>query len=167
MPSGSLFPEEVTQYDPAVLREALHNCIAHQDYEERARITVTEDDNGLTFSNRGTFIPGSIENVLATNAPPEVYRNGFLVQAMVNLNMIDTIGSGILRMFRVQKARSFPLPDYDLSAPGRVSVRVEGRVIDENYTKLLLRGLTLNSATSSLWTESRRGNPLMPRFSRN
>ncbi len=30
--SGTLFPEEVDQYDPYIIREALHNCIAHQDY---------------------------------------------------------------------------------------------------------------------------------------
>ena len=33
------------------------------------------------------------------DAPPEVYPNRFLAEAMVNLNMIDTIGSGIKRMF--------------------------------------------------------------------
>ncbi|MBX3327777.1 MAG: putative DNA binding domain-containing protein [Nitrospira sp.] len=31
LPSGTLFPQEITQYDPWVIREALHNCIAHQD----------------------------------------------------------------------------------------------------------------------------------------
>jgi ATP-dependent DNA helicase RecG len=32
LPDGTLFPVEVSQYDPRVLREILHNCIAHQDY---------------------------------------------------------------------------------------------------------------------------------------
>ena len=32
LPDGTLFPVEVSQYDPWVLREILHNCIAHQDY---------------------------------------------------------------------------------------------------------------------------------------
>ena len=31
LPSGTLFPVEMAQYDPWVIREALHNCIAHQD----------------------------------------------------------------------------------------------------------------------------------------
>ena len=39
---------------------------------------------------------------------------------MVSLNMIDTIGSGIKRMFRYQRQRFFPMPDYDLKEPGRV-----------------------------------------------
>jgi ATP-dependent DNA helicase RecG len=40
MPSGTLFPQELSQYDPWVLREALHNAIAHQDYLRHGRITV-------------------------------------------------------------------------------------------------------------------------------
>lgn len=58
---------------------------------------------------------------------------------MVNLNMIDTIGSGIKRMFTLQRQRSFPMPDYELSDPNKVVVRLTGRVLDENYTQLLMR----------------------------
>lgn len=29
---GTLFPDEVDQYEPFVIREAINNCIAHQDY---------------------------------------------------------------------------------------------------------------------------------------
>lgn len=138
LPSGTLFPHEVTQYDPWVIRETLHNCIAHQDYSMGGRINVVETPDSLLFTNRGSFIPGSVEAMIQSDAPPEVYRNAFLAQAMVNLNMIDTIGSGIKRMFRRQKERSFPMPDFDLSSIERVAVRLLGQVLDENYTKLLL-----------------------------
>lgn len=143
MPGGTLFPEEVTQYDERVLREALHNCIAHQDYEAQARVSVVENDDELVFRNRGAFIPVTVEHAIQTDAPPDEYRNRFLAQAMVNLNMIDTMGSGIRRMFTVQRARSFPLPDYDLSDPQRVVVRIAGRIIDEKYTRLLLKNTDL------------------------
>ena len=138
LPSGTLFPHEVTQYDPWVIRETLHNCIAHQDYPAGGKIIVVEKPDALLFKNLGSFLPGSVEEVIERDAPPEIYRNDFLAQAMVNLNMIDTIGSGIRRMFSLQKKRSFPMPDYDLSDPKKVSVLLTGRVIDENYTKLLL-----------------------------
>jgi len=146
MPGGSLFPEEVTQYDERVLREALHNCIAHQDYRAGARITIVENDDELVLSNRGTFIPLTVEHVIESDQPPDVYRNPFLAHAMVNLNMIDTMGSGIRRMFSVQRARSFPLPDYDLAAPDKVVVRISGRILDVNYTKLLLANTDLGLA---------------------
>jgi ATP-dependent DNA helicase RecG len=111
LPSGTLFPQEVTQYDPWVIRETLHNCIAHQDYALGGRINLVESPDTLAFTNLGSFIPGSVEEMIRSDAPPEVYRNPFLAQAMVNLNMIDTIGSGIKRMFTRQRERSFPMPD--------------------------------------------------------
>jgi len=138
LPSGTLFPHEVTQYDPWVIRETLHNCSAHQDYPLGGRINAVERADTLLFTNLGSFIPGTVELMIQSDAPPDVYRNPFLAQAMVNLNMIDTIGSGIKRMFTRQWERSFPLPDYELGEPGKVVVRLTGQVLDENYTRLLL-----------------------------
>ena len=58
LPSGTLFPNEVTQYDPWVIRETLHNCIAHQDYVMGGRISVVETPELLLLTNLGSFIPG-------------------------------------------------------------------------------------------------------------
>ena len=138
LPSGTLFPHEFKQYDPWVIREILHNCIAHQDYTMGGRITIVETPEYLLFSNLGLFIPGTVEEMICSDAPPEIYRNFFLAQAMVNLNMIDTIGSGIKRMFIRQRERSFPMPDYELDEPDKVVVRLMGQVLDERYTRLLL-----------------------------
>lgn len=144
LPSGTLFPYEVSQYDSWVLRETLHNCIAHQDYPAGGKVTVVEKPDSLLFTNLGSFIPGTVEEMIERETPPEVYRNPFLAQAMVNLNMIDTIGSGIRRMFTTQKKRSFPMPDFVLDDPTKVTVRLTGQVIDENYTKLLMNQSDLN-----------------------
>ncbi|MFA5221404.1 MAG: RNA-binding domain-containing protein [Methanoregula sp.] len=136
----TLFPLEISQYDPWVIRETLHNCIAHQDYSQGTRISVVERSDSLLFTNRGDFIPGSIESLLTHDSPPDRYRNPFIAQAMVNLNMIDTIGSGIKRMFRLQRERNFPLPDYDLlSEPSKVNVKITGKVIDPKYTRMLIK----------------------------
>jgi ATP-dependent DNA helicase RecG len=135
MKEGTLFPEEVDQYDPYIIREALSNAIAHQDYELGGKITLIEFEDGrLCFSNCGTFIPGSVESVIRSDAPESRYRNRFLADAMVNLNMIDTIGSGIRKMFNIQKSRFFPLPEYELSE-NRVKVTITGKVVDVAYAK--------------------------------
>ncbi len=147
MAEGTLFPEEVDQYAPYIIREALNNAIAHQDYELRGKILIVEfEDSRLHFSNMGSFIPGSVEQVISSDAPESQYRNRFLTDAMVNLNMIDTIGSGIRKMFIIQKKRFFPLPEYDLSK-NRVSVTITGRVLDMNYARKLveLPELTLDN----------------------
>lgn len=141
----TLFPDEVDQYDPFIIREALNNCIAHQDYTLSGKINVVEHEDGkLTFANSGSFIPESIEKVIAADAPETNYRNPFLANAMVNLNMIDTIGSGIKKMFVIQKNKYFPLPDYDLSN-NKITVQVTGKVVDINYARKLaeLKDLSL------------------------
>ena len=78
---------------------------------------------------------------------PPFYRNNFLANAMVSLNMIDTVGSGIRRVFSIQRNKYFPLPDYDLSNKERVKVTIYGKVIDENYSKLLFSNLDLDIDT--------------------
>lgn len=143
----TLFPTEITQYEPFVIREVLHNCIVHQDYTLGGKINVVEREDELIFSNLGSFIPRSIENVIDRDSPEEYYRNQFLANAMVNLNMIDTIGSGIKKMFILQMQRYFPLPNYNLSDKNKVSVKIIGKIIDENYTKLLINNTNLELKT--------------------
>jgi len=158
----TLFPLEVSQYDPWVIREALHNCIAHQDYQQSARITVTERPGSLTFTNRGEFIPGTVLSVIERDVPPDRYRNPFLANAMVELKMIDTIGSGIKRMFRIQRDRNFPMPDYDLDEEGVVRVTIHGRVIDENYTRMLVKRKELTLTDVIALDKVQKGHPITP-----
>lgn len=135
--SGTLFPDEVDQFEPYIIREALNNCIAHQDYTLGGKINVVEREDGfLTFSNLGHFIPESVESVITANAPEEQYRNPFLANAMVNLNLIDTIGSGIKKMFVIQKNKFFPLPEYNLEN-NKVTVTIIGKVLDIKYAQKL------------------------------
>jgi len=140
----SLVPDELDNYDPFVIREALNNAIAHQDYGCYGMINVIEEEDRLIFTNLGSFIPNSVKNVLMNDAPTEQYRNRFLATAMVELGMVDTIGSGIRRMFNKQRERLFPMPDYDFS-DNRVKVTIVGKVIDIDYAMLLSkdRSLTL------------------------
>lgn len=134
---GTLFPDEVDQFDPYIIRESLNNCIAHQDYILNGKINVVEREDGvLTFSNLGTFIPESVEHVIRADAPESRYRNPFLANAMVNLNMIDITGSGIKRMFIIQRNKFFPLPDYSLSG-NKVQVTIIGKVLDIKYARKL------------------------------
>jgi len=137
MPDGTLFPRTVKQYDHWVFREALHNCIAHQNYALCSSIAVAEYDEKIELSNVGSFAPGSIEAVLKSSARPRYYPNRQLVDAMVELKMIDTAGMGIQTMFGKQRDRAMPLPDYEIEN-GEVRVRIVGKVIDPRFSNLLL-----------------------------
>lgn len=141
---GTLFPDEVLRYDPFNIREPINNAIAHQDYTKKARINVVEfEDDHLVFSNYGTFIPQSVESVVLNDAPEEYYRNPFLVEAMKNLNMIETQGGGIHKMFNFQRERFFPMPEFDFSN-GKVKVTITGKVLDEEFARILVRNPSLS-----------------------
>jgi len=133
---GTLFPEEIDQYEPYAIREALNNCIAHQDYTLAGRINVIEREASLTFTNLGSFVPGDVRRVVMEDAPEEHYRNRFLATAMFNLKMVDTAGGGIRKLFLFQRQRFFPMPDYDLS-DNRVKLTLTGKVLDMDYARLL------------------------------
>lgn len=143
MQEGTLFPEEIDQYEPFTIREAINNCIAHQDYSLGGRINVVEMEDKLIFTNLGSFIPGNVERAVREDAPEEYYRNRFLATAMFNLKMVDTAGGGIRKMFNYQRQRFFPMPDYDLSGK-RVKVTIIGKVLDIDYARVLARNVDLS-----------------------
>lgn len=139
LPPGQMIPLELPKYDQRIVLEALHNCVAHQDYTRHERILVIERTGELVFQNGGSFFDGSPDDYIRTERTPTHYRNRFLAEAMVNLRMIDTMGFGIREvMWKGQARRFFPLPDFDLSFPGHVILRLPGRFIDENYSRALL-----------------------------
>ena len=159
MRGDSIFPEEVDMYDPYMLREALHNAVAHQDYTMSGRIFVVEFPDRLFFVNDGSFIPGSVQAAIERDAPDTNSRNPFLAQAMVSLGMIDTIGSGIKKMFIAQRKRFFPMPDYDLSDQ-KVKVQIHGKVLDLKYARLLAQNEELSLYDIILLDRVQKNKPI-------
>lgn len=103
-----------------------------------SRILVIEKIDKLIFTNAGNFFDGTPEEYVLGEKTPEKYRNMWLSRAMVNLNMIDTVGYGIHTMYVEQRKRFFPLPDYSKSAENKVVLEIHGHAIDENYSMLLI-----------------------------
>ncbi len=124
-------------YDHSLLREALYNCVCHQDYLMDEPITLIEFEDRLVFDNRGSFLPGDASEVL-TGPPVSICRNGTLAEAMRRMGFIDLRGEGIRRMYRNRVARLFPLPDFDVSE-GRVTLTVPSKITDEAYASILRR----------------------------
>lgn len=151
---GTLFPDTMKQYDDYTIREALHNCIAHQDYRLQQRIDFVENPGYLYYANGGTFIPGTLEKVLETNGPQRFYRNRCLCEAMVHFNMIDTVGRGIKKMYSEQRKRHFPMPDYRIDNDEKeVAVSIYGKLIDEKYATLLQENSSL-SLKECIWLDA-------------
>ncbi|MBR3695915.1 MAG: putative DNA binding domain-containing protein [Akkermansia sp.] len=132
MTPESIFPEELQRYDDFTLREAINNAVAHVDYMANECINVVEIENDkVIINNAGSFLPGTLETVLTTTTPYSKYRNDCLANAMIELKLIDKVGSGIRTMFRHQIERLFPVPEYNLTN-NHVQVTIQGKVL--NYT---------------------------------
>lgn len=158
LPGGTLFPDTMKQYEDYSIREVLHNCIAHQDYRLQGRITVVENEGFLYYSNRGSFIPKTIEKVLKDKGPQNEYRNSCLTHGMVHFNMIDTVGRGIPKLFKEQRRRFFPMPEYEIDEKEQtVSVTLYGISTDDAYTDLLKHNSSL-SLMECLWLDAVRSH---------
>jgi len=157
---GTLFPDEFLRYDPFTIREPLNNAIAHQDYSKGAYVNVVEfEDDHLVYSNAGVFLPKSVEQVVLQDTPQETYRNPFLVAAMKNLDMIETQGGGLRKIFNFQRQRLFPMPDYDLS-DGKVKVTITGKILDDEFAKILFTNPDLEMEDILLLDKVQKRQPI-------
>ena len=156
----TLFPMETQQYDSWMFRELLNNCIAHQDYTIGGRIYVNEFEDKVRITNPGSFLPGEIQPVLVPSYSPPYYRNQLLSQAMSSFYMIDTASMGIRKVYKIQKEKFFPMPDFDFSRQGEVSVAVYGKVLNENYTRILFENPDFDLDTVYIIDRIQKNEPI-------
>lgn len=133
----TLFTTETEQYDTDLVKELLNNCVAHMDYTSGGRIYLDEFEDTIVISNPGGFIPGDVRKVLNPGYRAPYYRNQLIAESMSSFDMIDTVQMGILKVYNIQRERYFPLPDYDVENANEVSVRVYGKILSTEYTRLL------------------------------
>ena len=162
MPRGRLTPKQFDQYDPWVVREAVHNAIAHQDYYRRCRVSVVEFPDRVIVNNAGAFLPGDVETAIRRNAPGIRYQNPLLAGAMYALGVIESQGGGVRKMFETQRERFFPLPDYDLAEYGYVEVTIPGGLFGEAYPRLLMERPDLALEQVILLDRVQKGLPISP-----
>lgn len=116
----TLFPMETEQYNSWLIGELFNNCIAHTNYQLGRRIYINEFEDKVKFANPGDFIPQKIENMLEVSCNPPFYRNQLLAESMIAFHMIDTATLRIRRAYNIQKAKYFPMPDYNVSSGTQV-----------------------------------------------
>ena len=153
----TLFPMETEQYNSWLIRELLNNCIAHSNYQLGGRIYVNEFEDKIKFTNPGDFIPQKIENVLEVSYVPPCNSNKLFADTMVALHRIDTATLGIRRAYNIQKAKYFPLPDYNVSSGTQVEVTVYGKSMNENYMHILFDHQDLDLQTVFLLDRVQKG----------
>lgn len=159
-PDTQLIPVQVPRYDSQLVLEALHNCVAHQDYGRSERIVVEEWPERLRLSNAGGFVDGRPEDYFAGARTPSCYRNAWLAAAMDEIGMIDKAGFGIYDMVRIQRERFLPLPDYQGSTAAATVFNVMGQTLSLDYSRLLMEQPDLDLGTVMLLDLLQKGHPL-------
>ena len=81
----------------AAIREAVVNAAMHREYRQQGRVTIEHTQTQLVVTSPGAFVSGvRPDNLLTTSSRT---RNGQLAQALRSLNLAETAGSGVDKMF--------------------------------------------------------------------
>jgi ATP-dependent DNA helicase RecG len=161
-PESQLIPVQLPRYEARLVLEALHNCIAHQDYTRGERVVVEEWPARLCLTNAGGFIDGRPEDYYQGQRTPSLYRNHWLSTAMDEIGMIDKAGFGISDMVRIQRERFLPLPDYEGSTAAKTVFNVMGQSLSQDYSRLLMEQPDIDLATVLLLDHLQKGQTLSP-----
>ena len=79
---------------------------------------------------------------------------------MSSFYMIDTASMGIRKVYKIQKEKFFPMPDFDFSRQGEVSVAVYGKVLNENYTRILFENPDFDLDTVYIIDRIQKNEPI-------
>jgi ATP-dependent DNA helicase RecG len=110
-----LFREEIPEYPPEAIREALVNAVAHRDYSHPARGTFVQIQmfqNLLVIRNPGgLFGPVNEDNLGEPGA--QSARNQFLIQMLEDLGPAENRGTGIPTMMRETRRAQMSPPEFE------------------------------------------------------
>jgi len=106
----SLVREEIPEYPPFAVREAIINAMSHRDWRVSGlRNQVRMFDDRIEVVSAGNF-PG---HVTAENIVHEQFsRNPKIVKVLYHWNYIEELGIGIDRMIRTMKEAGNPSPEF-------------------------------------------------------
>ena len=99
------------EYPRPALREAIVNAVAHRDYSlAGAQILLYIFDDRIEIRSPGV-LPNSVtlDNIRTHYSRP---RNETLARVLFNLGYVNTLGSGVPRMIRLQQEQAGRTPDF-------------------------------------------------------
>jgi ATP-dependent DNA helicase RecG len=105
--------EEKLELPEEALREAILNAIAHRDYfVSGANILVEIYSDRVEITNPGGLVKGiRIEDL----GKKSLSRNNLLFGLMQRMDLVEKVGSGIIRMHNAMKEYGFSGPEFDIN----------------------------------------------------
>lgn len=106
----SLAREEIPEYPPFAVREAIINAMAHRDWRVSGlRNQIRMFDDRIEVVSAGGF-PG---HITAENIVHEQFsRNPKIVKVLYHWNYIEELGIGVDRMIRAMTEAGHPAPEF-------------------------------------------------------
>ncbi len=135
---------KIPNYTFKNLREAISNCVAHQDYAMQEKILVYESVDKITLKNAGKpLLREKDYNELLKpkdrNFAPNKYRNKWLYEAMDTIGLVEGRGSGFRKIFDYSTNKAFlPAPSANFDLQDRFEYTIYGSEIDPIFTKILI-----------------------------
>ena len=104
--------KDIPEYPPFTLREAVINALIHRDYlDTSAPIVVRIYDDELILSNPGKLMPPlTIEQLKEKHSGRQ--RNPLIAAVFYYANLIESWGSGTLKMIELCKQQNLPEPEF-------------------------------------------------------
>ena len=104
--------EELWDYPPEALREAVINAIAHRDYAEPDEIQIKIFDDRIIFWNPGG-LPFELKIEDLYKPHPSRPRNKLIAKVFYYFGYIEKWGSGIERILRALREYNLPEPKFE------------------------------------------------------
>lgn len=121
-----LIREEVPEFPPLAVREALLNAVGHRDYSQTGTsIVVRLFDDGVEIESPGTLAgPVTVENL----RDAQYSRNPRIMELLHDLHLVEEAGTGIDRMVAAMEDALLDPPDFEERSHS-FTVRFRGRSV--------------------------------------
>jgi len=121
--------KEVWEIPETVFKEAIVNALSHRDYYEKGAVTTIElFDDRVEISNPG----GLLASVGKDFGHKSVSRNPLIFSLFQRMNLVEKVGSGILRMEEMMLSNHLPAPIYQTE--GVFTITFKRPVVVEDET---------------------------------
>ena len=148
-------------YTPDLLREFVSNCVAHQDYSQRSRIKVLETiHQSVVLINQGPSLypKQDLEKFQIGNDIPNKYRNEALVNAMIEIGLMEAKGTGYNKLFQYNTKEVYlPLPRINWDNANQFEVKLYGAPLDKNFANILSQNTNLEPEVILLLDQVQKG----------
>ncbi len=139
IPKGLQVQEEYA-FSEVSVREAINNAIIHRDYSETGSIIIQQTEEFIEIKNPGGFPKGvTAENIFDETNP----RNKLIAEILYKCDFVETFGEGANKIYVNQVMFGRKSPDYSLSNPYHVVLRLYVNIYSLKLAKIVNELITV------------------------